>query len=174
MQYLAEMNEPIDNSPTVPESPPDALLAAIPTLCLGMASRAASRAATRVLTMRLRPLGLQATQFPILVMLRLQSGMSVAALADSLDLDATTLTRNIQLLERRGLIETSGGRGRAGKRLALSSAGETALTAAVDAWREAQSAITAELGAGEPDALRRAFLRLEQAANLAERKSNRE
>ncbi len=167
------MEPETDNGASAQELPPDAFLAAIPALCLAMASRSASRAATRVLAMRMRPLGLQATQFPILVMLRLQSGMSVATLAESLDLDATTLTRNIQLLERRGLIETSGGRGRAGKRLALSSAGETALSAAVDAWREAQSAITAELGADEPDALRRAFMRLEQAANLAERKSKR-
>ena len=168
------MNDETDTSALAQEAPPEAFLAAIPALCLAMASRSASRAATRVLAMRMRPLGLQATQFPILVMLRLQSGTSVAALADALDLDATTLTRNIQLLERRGLIKSSGGRGRAGKRLALSPAGETALAAAVAAWREAQDAITAELGSGEPDALRRAFMRLEQAANLAERKSKRE
>jgi DNA-binding MarR family transcriptional regulator len=148
----------------------DALLASIPALCFGMASRAASRAATRVLAARLKPLGLQATQFPILTMLQLRGRISVAALAVELDLDATTLTRNVQLLERRGLVTSEGGRGRAGKRLALSAAGEATLAAAVVEWRKAQEAIAAELGEDGAEALRRSLARLEEAASRAERK----
>jgi len=135
-----------------------------------MASRAASRAATRVFAACLEPLDLEATQFPILLTLRLRGETTVAALAQALDLDPSTVTRSLQPLERRGLVAAQGGRGRSGKRLALSKSGEAALERAVAKWREAQAAIVEELGAEDAVALRASLARLEAAAERAQRK----
>jgi len=135
-----------------------------------MASRAASRAATRVLAVRLRPLGLEATQFPILLTLRAGDDTTVAALAKQLDLDPSTVTRNLQPLQRRGFVVARGGRGRAGKRLELSAEGEVVLNEAVTQWHAAQQAILAELGDQDAEALRASLARLEAAAKCAERK----
>jgi len=135
-----------------------------------MASRAASRAATRVFAACLEPLDLEATQFPILLTLRLRGETTVAALAQALDLDPSTVTRSIQPLERRRLVAAQGGRGRSGKRLALSKTGEATLEEAAAKWREAQAAIVAELGAEDANALRGSLARLEAAADRAHRK----
>jgi DNA-binding MarR family transcriptional regulator len=145
-----------------------ARLASIPASCLGMASRAASRAATRVFSAHLRDLDLEATQFPILLMLRIHGPQGMAPLAALLDLDASTLTRNAQRLARKGLVASHGGRGRNGKRLSLTASGIAALDQASAKWRAAQDAIDAELGAESAHALRGSLRRLEEAANRAE------
>jgi DNA-binding MarR family transcriptional regulator len=142
-------------------------LAAIPATCLGIASRAAARAATRAFGAYLGDLDLQATQFPILVMVRLHGAEGIAMLADRLDLDASALTRNVQILERRGLVRAEGGRGRGGKRLALTADGTALLEQGAACWRAAQAAIVAELGAEEASTLRRLLSRLEAAAERA-------
>ena len=145
-------------------------LAAIASECLGMASRAASRATARVFSLRLAPLNLEATQFPILLELRLGGETTIAALAQTLDLDPSTVTRSVQPLERRGLIAAQGGRGRSGKRLTLSKSGETALEKAVAEWRAAQAAIVAEMETDDVAALRATLPRLKAAADRAQRK----
>ena len=148
---------------------PDQVLAEIPTTCLGMISRLASRAATRVFAAHLAGLDLQANQFAILVVVRLHGGEGVAALAERLDLDASALTRNLQVLERKGYVAAEGGRGRGGKRLALTEAGEAVLTEAWRRWRLAQAALVSELGETDAGALRRLLQRFENAAGRAER-----
>ncbi len=149
---------------------PEDFLASIPTACFGMISRAASRAATRVLAVHLATLDLQPTQFPILVVIKLHRDDGIAALAARLELDASAVTRNIQLLERKGFITAQGGRGRGGKRLALSAAGEAILIKAVAKWRLAQEALLVEFGDEEAKILRSLLKRFEEAAGRAEHK----
>lgn len=151
------------------ETVADETLAAIPATCLGVASRAASRAASRVFAAHVGAVDLLATQFPVLVMIRLHGADGIAGLAERLDLDASALTRNVQLLERKGLVVAQGGRGRGGKRLALSPEGEIVLSKAVARWRTAQAALLAELGEDGPDALLRTLKRIKDAAERAER-----
>lgn len=139
-------------------------LSAVAAACLGIASRAAARAATRAFDVHLAGLELQATQFPILVMVRLHGAEGIAMLAERLDLDASALTRNVQILERRGLVRAEGGRGRGGKRLALTEDGAVLLERAAERWQAAQAAIVAEMGAGEAATLRLLLARLEAAA----------
>jgi DNA-binding MarR family transcriptional regulator len=153
---------------TVSADPSDSdALASIAGTCLGIASRAAARAATRALSAYFGPLELQPTQFPILVMVRLHGADGIAMLAERLDLDASALTRNVQILERRGLVAAEGGRGRRGKRLSLTPEGAALLERGAVRWRAAQAAIVSEMGADEAVALRRLLSRLETAAARA-------
>jgi DNA-binding MarR family transcriptional regulator len=142
----------------------DVPMDAIPSLCLGMASRLAARMTTKVFGALLVPLDLDATQFPIMVMIRLHSGIVVTALSKRLDIEASAISRNIQALERKGVVISSGGRGRSGKRLVLSPEGHELLDQAVQCWRDAQKMLIAELGEAETKEVRRVIKKLNDAA----------
>ena len=142
----------------------DVALEAIPEICLGMTSRLASRMTTKVFGVLLAPLGLDATQFPIMVMLRQHPDIVVLALSKILDIEASGISRNVQVLERKGLVISSGGRGRNGKRLSLSPNGHEILDQSVRCWRDAQKMLIAELGETETIEVRRTMKKLNDAA----------
>src|SRR5262249_58023807 len=92
--------------------------------CNCLAIRQAARHVTQFYDQVLAPTGLRTTQFSILARLRRRGPMTINALAGELVMDRTTLGRNIQPLERDGLIEVM--RGRADRRrheLNLTAAG---------------------------------------------------
>jgi DNA-binding MarR family transcriptional regulator len=142
----------------------EAPIEAIPETCLCMASRVAARMSTKVLGTLLAPLGLDATQFPVLVMLHLHSGIAVSALSKRLDIESSAISRNIQVLERKGLVISLGGHGRHGKRLVLSPYGHELLDQAVRRWRDAQEMLIAELGEAEVNEMRRKMKSLSDAS----------
>ncbi len=109
------------------------LLTRVAVECPGFQARATARALTRFYNACFKPLGLTAEQFSLLVGIGAAHGASVVDLAESAGVDATTLSRNVQALQRRGLVDAEGGRGRAGKRLSLTSAGLALMTEALPA-----------------------------------------
>ena len=60
---------------------------------------AGARRITRTFDRELRPYGLRATQFTVLVMLSLRGDMTIGQLAEALGAERTTLTRNLALIE---------------------------------------------------------------------------
>ncbi len=135
----------------------------IAQVCIGNRTRMASRAVTRVFNSRMRPLNLQITQFSILVALAQAKDEPVAAMADRLDVEPSTLLRNLKLLERRGLVVGEGGPGRKGRRLRLTDEGKAMLDAAGPLWAQAQAELARAL-AGQAEPTRQALIRLETAA----------
>ncbi len=125
----------------------------IATVCIGHRARMAARALTRHYNAHFRQLGLTAGQFGILVALAGQPGQTVVMLADANGIDATTMVRGIQQLERRGLVESVGGRGRQSKKTSLTKSGATLLRRAIPHWEAAYAALADELG---PAALKKA------------------
>lgn len=117
-------------------------------LCLVLNTRMAARAVTRRADRKLRPFGVTATQFNILAALQKRPARSVTEMADTLAMERTTLSRNLDLVERKGLITTHGaehGNGRVGS---LTPKGEELVDAIVPEWRKSQD----ELRAGLDDA----------------------
>ena len=90
--------------------------------CPGFQARATARAITRFFNMYFRPLDMTSEQFSLLIGIEAALGITVADLAAKSGVDATTLSRNVQILEKRKLVRGVG-RGRAGKRLELTSTG---------------------------------------------------
>jgi DNA-binding MarR family transcriptional regulator len=114
--------------------------------CLCKRTRAAARAITRLYDEELRATGLRPSQVELLVTVAAKSELSISALADALDLDRTTLTRNLRPLEKRGLVALSP-EGRHRTRLVtLTPTGEAALAGAVAHWRRAQEKMERRLG----------------------------
>jgi len=75
-------------------------------MCLVLNTRMAARAVTRRADRKLRPFGVTSAQFNILGALFQQPGRSVTEMASSLAMDRTTLSRNLDVLERKGLVKT--------------------------------------------------------------------
>ncbi len=103
--------------------------------------RKATRLATQLYDEKLRPVGLRATQFPLLVTIRLLGPVSVNELAEELVMDRTTLTRNLKPLERDGLIESRPGSDRRVREVLLSAHGHQVLKRAHPLWQEAQEEV---------------------------------
>jgi DNA-binding MarR family transcriptional regulator len=140
----------------------------IATVCIGHRARMAARALTRHYNAHFRPVGLTAGQFGILVALATQPEQTVVMLAEANGIDATTMVRGIQQLERRGLVEASGGRGRQSKKNSLTKDGVKMLRKAMPCWEAAYGAIAEELGGGAVKQALAVLSELEQAAARAQ------
>jgi len=80
----------------------------LPALCPAFNIRAASRVITQLFDDILKPSGLQITQFAVLVGVYTLDSPKISQLAKGLVMDRTTLTRNLQPLEKQGLIKKLG------------------------------------------------------------------
>jgi DNA-binding MarR family transcriptional regulator len=113
--------------------------------CLCCKTRMAARAVTRAYDRALRSTGLRITQFTILVAASVAGGVALGQLAEILGLERTTLTRNLALLEKEGLIQIIHQDGRTRNAL-IAPAGKARLNAALPLWNRAQEKLQQKLG----------------------------
>lgn len=112
----------------------------IPSDCVMFNLRRAARLVARRYEETLKPTGLKAGQFSILVALSLQGQTPLGALADGLGMERTTLTRNLKPLLRRGLLNSDPAPTDARVRLlSLTKNGRTLLENARPLWNQAQA-----------------------------------
>jgi DNA-binding MarR family transcriptional regulator len=114
--------------------------------CACFKVRKAARAITKLYEEVLRPSGLRATQFSLLMATRVMGPVTVVKLAQVMVMDRTTLTRNLQLLETRGLITIKPGEDRREREVNLTAEGMEVLAKAVPLWEEAQERVREGLG----------------------------
>jgi DNA-binding MarR family transcriptional regulator len=116
-------------------------------MCACNQLRRASRAITQLYDGAMAGSGLKVTQLPILVGLGTAGELSISALADALALDRTTLTRNLSVLEGRGLVSTRESADDARVRIvSLTPDGSRMLSAALARWREMHGAVEERFG----------------------------
>jgi DNA-binding MarR family transcriptional regulator len=108
--------------------------------------RKATRAVTSLYDEVLRPTGLRATQFTLLMITKGFGSVSVTRLAEEAVMDRTTLTRNLGPLEKQGLIRVEEGQDRRVRKVTLTPRGHDTLVEAVPLWQVAQTQITKGLG----------------------------
>ena len=132
--------------------------------CLAYASRRAARAVTNVFNARMAPLELNVAQFGLLAAVAKMPGSTLSAIGEAMLLDESTMARNFIVLERRGLVEAEGGRGRSGKQVSLTPAGEKLHAEAARIWRRTNQRLAAEMESSEV-AAGRTFLRTLGAAS---------
>ena len=124
----------------------DARCKAIGRSCACYNLRRAARATTRLYDEMLKPSGLRATQFSVLVAAKLRGPVTVAKLADLTVTERTTLTRNLTVLKNKGLIRIEPGSDRREHLVSITEAGVEALMAAEPLWEKAQAHIANGLG----------------------------
>jgi DNA-binding MarR family transcriptional regulator len=115
--------------------------------CLLTRTRQISRVLTTIYDDALRPFGVNAPQFSLLVLIMELGPLSRAALGRRNHQDRSTLTRNLQPLITQGWVSEGlpGGDGRS-RPLTLTQRGKELLHAAASAWADAQSRVRARLG----------------------------
>jgi len=133
--------------------------------CASFNFRRASRAVTALYDKALQESGIRSTQFAILTAVAKTQPVSISTISDILIMDATTLTRSLELLRKQGLITISP-RGKMRQRfLSLTLEGEKTLARAIPLWRQIQQKFEDKVGG--PDHWRALRSELETLANLA-------
>jgi DNA-binding MarR family transcriptional regulator len=108
--------------------------------------RKATRRVTSFYDAALKPCGLKVTQMTLLTAIRVLEPVTIKRLAKAIVMDRTTLSRNVSLLNKKGMIDIESGDDLRTRRLSLTEQGHTALVAAFPLWQKAQIAIIKELG----------------------------
>jgi DNA-binding MarR family transcriptional regulator len=127
--------------------------------------RRAARAITAVYDSALAPVGLRNSQFGVLRRLQRRGPLDVTQLAAEFELDRSTMGRNLDPLERRGLISLKIGDDQRQRVARLTSAGVAAIKSALPRWRAAQARVEATVAPASIDRLadRLAALRADSA-----------
>jgi len=122
------------------------LCARVARECTANNLRRASRQVSAVFDEAIQDTGLRGTQFTLLTALTIGGEMPLTRLAEVLDLDRTTLTRNLAPLERDGLVESRATPDGRVRKVALTRRGEERLERALPRWEAAQRRLKGALG----------------------------
>ena len=112
--------------------------------------------------------GLKNTQFSLLATLDAAGEQAMTELARVLVMDRTTLSRNLRVLERRGLVQVRPGEDARVRLVRITAGGRKALTRALPHWQKAQDHIIETLGAARWPAVRAELDELADAARVDE------
>jgi len=115
--------------------------------------RRTDRVITQFYDEMLAPSGLNVPQFGLLATLAEAAPVTIHRLAQIMDIDRTTLTRNLEVLAKQHLVRNEEGEDRRMRLVQLSQEGEQALRRAWPLWQEAQARIERALGRERLDAL---------------------
>ena len=111
----------------------------VPSSCAALRFRKAARRVSQVYDRCLEPYGLTITQYGLLAHIRRLDGIGIGGLAAELVMDPTTLTRNLQPLQKRDLVALVPSKeDRRVRLLHLTDEGRRRLEAARPGWEEAQ------------------------------------
>jgi len=116
--------------------------------CVCTCLRRAARAATQLYDGAFRPAGYRATQVGILSALSQLGPVTLSGLAEETVTDRTTLTRNLKLLEKKGLVCLEPGKDRRERRVCLTKRGGRVLEETRPAWAAVQEKMIRRIGKG--------------------------
>jgi DNA-binding MarR family transcriptional regulator len=126
--------------------------------CLLLNTIKTARTLARRYDARIRPFGVTVVQFSILFAIRRNRDKSIAALAEEIAMERTTLTRNVDLLVRKGhVVKVGTGKGNA-KTCRLTDTGTALLDRLIGEWATVRLELRDTLKGQDPDRYM-AFLR---------------
>ncbi len=127
--------------------------------CLCTSLRQAARRSTEFYDRVLAPSGLTVTMFRLIRQIDAHAPISVSALAQVLELDRSTLGRNLGVVEKMGFIQRLHGDDERVRAVTLTEHGQSALAEALPLWGQAQERMQSILEP-ELDGILRALTRL--------------
>lgn len=121
-------------------------IARLSSACICNNLRRAARLVANYYDKLFEPAGLRVSQATILVVLYLADGQTINELAETLELDRTTLTRNLKPLAHQGLLTIAPGSDQRTRVVAITPEGEAALLKVLPLWEQAQSHMVEGIG----------------------------
>ena len=115
--------------------------------CLATRVRQLSRIITRVYDDAMRPLGITASQYTLLAQLAARDSITAVEIGHELDIEKSTLSRNLKRLLGLGHINMDPPAGRRGRGLHLTPKGQAILKDAFPIWQDAQTRAVSAMGA---------------------------
>ena len=122
--------------------------------CIATRLRMANRVITKVYDDALRPCGLKVSQLAMLVVAESRGLIRQSAVGAELQLDDSTLSRNLERMRANGWLEEASGDDARVHSYRLTEAGRALLARAIPAWRSAQKEAKRLLGDAGVRALR--------------------
>jgi len=110
--------------------------------------RKTARRVSQAYDQALRPTGLRVTQFSLLAHLKNRPPVPISVLAEEMELDRTTLSRNLGPLREAGLLELRPGRDARVQEVSITEAGRRRHGEALPFWRAIQQKMADLMGAG--------------------------
>jgi len=138
-------------------------IARLGSACICNNLRRAARLVTNYYDKLLEPAGLRVSQATVLVVLYLSGEQTINELAEQLELDRTTLTRNLKPLAHQGLLTIAPGSDQRTRVVALTPKGEAALLKVLPLWEQTQAYMVEGIGEANSSLL---LTQLSQAADL--------
>jgi len=132
--------------------------------CASLNFRRTARAVTRLYDAAMEKSGMRSTQFAILVGIAKKQPIAIGALGEMLQIDQTTLTRSLRLLQKGGLVLASKRSTMRRRYLELTPKGEQSLGRALPYWRKMQADFQSAVGQSYWKQMQ---AELERLANLA-------
>ena len=108
--------------------------------------REAARAITLLYDNAFKSSGLLSTQLGVLHTIYNSASITISELAGELGMDRTTLTRNLSVLEREGLVNISSGKDHRTRIVTITSKGRTSIAKAIPLWNEVQRKVKQQMG----------------------------
>ncbi|AGF77837.1 transcriptional regulator [Desulfocapsa sulfexigens DSM 10523] len=121
-------------------------LSNIPAQCVAYNFQKTARVITSFYRRTIAPSGLKGNQFPLLLAIKLSQPISITELAKTLDLDRTTLSRNLKILEKNSYVSLEQSNDHRIRNVQLSGEGEVILNLALPLWQQAQNTIVEKIG----------------------------
>lgn len=110
--------------------------------------RKATRRVTSLYDDALQPIGINLAQFSLLRHIERDEPISMTELGRKIELERSTISRNVKVLEGMGLVETGSGKDQREAVVELTENGRRILEDGAPLWQGAQDRIEAQLGAG--------------------------
>jgi DNA-binding MarR family transcriptional regulator len=114
--------------------------------CIATRVRQLSRIVTRVYDDAMRPLGITASQFTLLTQLASRDGITAVEIGGDLDIEKSTLSRNLKRMLALNLITMDPPAGRRGRGLHLTPKGQAVIKEAYPVWLSAQQRAVSFMG----------------------------
>ena len=137
----------------VPDTGMSTIASATSDDCLATRVRQLSRIITRVYDDALRPLGITGSQYTLLAQLASRDGITAVEIGHDLDIEKSTLSRNLKRLLALGHIIMDPPAGRRGRGLHLTPKGQAVLKDAYPIWLTAQKKTVGVMGSGSREIL---------------------
>ncbi len=130
--------------------------------CLVLNTVVTARSLLRRSDAYFKPFGVTVQQFALLAVIRFNPGEPVASLAQRVALDRTSLTRNLDLMETRGLVRRLPDVSGNARLCELSEAGDSLLDRLLPEWQRAKDDLMKGLGEADAEVYLRVAKHLSQ------------